>query len=117
MKKLSVLFVLISGTCWAGMTVFVRMLKELGLGTLDVVLVRKMNKLRMLCALSGLMKGKILTFKETSSLRVKKLSVAGQGLRINIDGEIITADRADIEVLPGSLLVRRPAVLPEAPNI
>ena len=71
----------------------------------------------MLCALSGLMKGKILTFKETTSLRVKKLSVAGQGLRINIDGEIITADRADIEVLPGSLLVRRPAVLPEAPNI
>lgn len=86
-------------------------------GLLDVVLVRKMNKLRMLCALSGLMKGKILTFKETPSLRVKKLSVAGQGLRINIDGEIITADRADIEVLPGSLLVRRPAVLPEAPNI
>ena len=85
-------------------------------GLLDVVLVRKMNKLRMLCALSGLMKGKILTFKETTSLRVKKLSVAGQGLRINIDGEIITADRADIEVLPGSLLVRRPAVLPEAPN-
>ena len=83
-------------------------------GLLDVVLVNRMNKLRMLRALGGLMKGKILTFKETSFLRVKKLSLAGQGLRINIDGEIISADRADIEVQPHSLLVHRPPLGAEA---
>ena len=85
-------------------------------GLLDVVLVNRMNKLRMLCALGGLMKGKILTFRETSFLRVKKLSLAGQGLRINIDGEIITADRADIEVQTRSLLICRPASLPAEPT-
>ena len=67
----------------------------------------------MLRALGGLMKGKILTFKETSFLRVKKLSLAGQGLRINIDGEIISADLADIEVQPHSLLVHRPQLAAE----
>ena len=47
MKKLSVLFVLISGSCWAGMTVFIRMLRERGLSTLDIVLVR--------CAMTSLL--------------------------------------------------------------
>ena len=85
-------------------------------GLLDVVLINRMNKLRMLRALGGLMKGKVLTFRETQFLRARKLSLRGEGLRINIDGEIISADWADIEVQPKSLLVYRPASpAPEAP--
>ena len=53
-------------------------------------------------------KGKILTFRESTFLRARKLSLAGQKLRINIDGEIVTFDRADIEVQHHSLLVHRP---------
>ena len=64
MKKLSVLFVLISGTCWAGMTVFVRMLKDLGLSTLDIVLVR--------CAMTSLLLFLLLLFTDRKQLKVKE---------------------------------------------
>lgn len=77
-------------------------------GLLDVVLVNKMNKLRMIGALGSLLKGKILSFKESTFLRARKLIIAGKGLRINTDGEIIPMDRAEIEIRPGSLLVHRP---------
>lgn len=63
MKKLSVLFVLISGTCWAGMTIFVRMLRDLGLGTLDVVLVR--------CAMTSLLLFLLLLITDRGKLKLK----------------------------------------------
>ena len=77
MKKLSVLFVLISGTCWAGMTVFVRMLKELGLGTLDVVLVR--------CAMTSVLLFLLLLFTDRSKLKIK-----GKDLWIFILDAVVT---------------------------
>ena len=63
MKKLSVLFVLISGTCWAGMTICVRMLRDLGLGTLDVVLVR--------CAMTSLLLFLLLLITDRGKLKLK----------------------------------------------
>ncbi|MBQ4435483.1 MAG: diacylglycerol kinase family lipid kinase [Clostridia bacterium] len=77
-------------------------------GLLDVLIVNGMSKLRMLSVLPGLLKGKIQTFPETSHQYAKKLHIEGTGLRINIDGEIVSMDSADIQVNPASLLVYRP---------
>ncbi|MBQ8081136.1 MAG: diacylglycerol kinase family lipid kinase [Clostridia bacterium] len=77
-------------------------------GLLDLVIVEEMRKLRMLSVLPGLMQGKILSFKETTFTRIRSLLIEGKGLRINIDGEIIPLDRAEITVRPGALLVHRP---------
>ena len=77
-------------------------------GLLDVLCVRGMSKPRMLSVLPGLLKGKIQTFPETEHRRAKKLRVEGKEIRVNIDGEIIAMDRAEIEIKPASLLVYRP---------
>ena len=77
-------------------------------GLLDVLIVSSMSRPRMLRALPGLLKGKIQTFPETVHHYARKLHLEGKALRINIDGEIITMDQADIEIAPSSLLVYRP---------
>ena len=77
-------------------------------GLLDVLIINSMSKLRMLTVLPGLLKGKIQSFPETSHRYAQKLHVEGSGLRINIDGEIISMDSADIQINPLSLLVFKP---------
>ena len=77
-------------------------------GKLDVLVVNGMTRWRMLCALPGLLQGKIESFPETTHRYAQKLHVEGTGLRINIDGEIVTMDQADIMIQPSSLLVYRP---------
>ena len=77
-------------------------------GLLDVLIVSGMSRPRMLRALPGLLKGKIQTFPETVHHYALKLHLESKALRINIDGEIITMDQADIEIAPSSLLVYRP---------
>ena len=64
MKKLAVPFVLISGTCWAGMTVFIRMLRDLGLNTMDMVLIR--------CVMTSVLLFLILFVTNREKLRVKR---------------------------------------------
>ena len=77
-------------------------------GKLDVLTVAGMSKARMFSVLPGLLKGKIQTFPETVHCYARKVHLWGRGLRINIDGEILTMDEADIEIKPASLLVCRP---------
>ena len=77
-------------------------------GLLDVLVVDTMTKGRMISVLPGLLKGKIEDFKETVHQRVKSLRLESKNVRINIDGEIITLDHADISIKPASLLVFRP---------
>ena len=77
-------------------------------GLLDILVVRGMNKLRMMSVLPGLLKGKIESFPESTHYYARKLHVEGASLRINIDGEIVSLNQADIEILPSSLLVYRP---------
>ena len=77
-------------------------------GYLDAVIVGGMSRLRMLSVLPGLMKAKILTFKESEHVRIRKMTMEGKDLRVNIDGEIRPIDRLEIEILPGALLIRRP---------
>ncbi len=77
-------------------------------GLIDFVLVNGMSKPRMLRALPGLLKGKVLSFPETEFARIRKLTIRGEGLVINIDGEMIPMDAAGIEALPGALMLCRP---------
>lgn len=77
-------------------------------GLLDVIIVSSMKKLRMLSVLPGLMRGNITKFKETEYHRVKKLSLKGDNLHMNIDGEIIPISEVHIAVLPGALNIHRP---------
>ncbi len=77
-------------------------------GKLDVLIVDQMRRLRMLRALPGLLKGKILDFPETLHQYAKSIRLAGSRLRVNIDGEIITLDDAVLSIRPASLLLRRP---------
>ena len=76
-------------------------------GLLDVLIVNGMTRPRMLSVLPGLLKGKIQTFRETVHRHATKLHIEGKGLRINIDGEIVMMDQADIQIKPASLLVYR----------
>ncbi len=77
-------------------------------GLLDVVIVEKMKKPRMMQVLPLLLKGKILTFKETEWTRVKRLTFQGEHMSVNVDGEILPMDKAEISILPNALYVCRP---------
>lgn len=77
-------------------------------GLLDVVIVEKMKKPRMMQVLPLLLKGKILTFKETEWTRVKCLTFQGEHMSVNVDGEILPMDKAEISILPNALYVCRP---------
>lgn len=76
-------------------------------GLLDVIVVDDIKKRRLLSRLIGLMKGKILTFPETKFHRAKSVAFSAPNMRINIDGEIITAGHADVRIMPGALLIHR----------
>lgn len=76
-------------------------------GLLDMVLIGKIKARHLPARLAGLLKGKVLTFPETEFVRVSELSFSCPGMRVNVDGEIIPADRADIRLLPGALRILR----------
>ncbi len=76
-------------------------------GLLDVVIVGTIEKWKLLFRLAGLMKGKILTFPETTFVRASSVVFSAPNMRVNIDGEIVTEARAAARVLPGALWVHR----------
>ena len=76
-------------------------------GKLDVVIVEKIPRRRLLGRLMGLMQGKILSFPETRHFRVSSISFSAPDMRVNVDGEIIPEKRVDARVLPGALMIRR----------
>ncbi len=77
-------------------------------GLLDVVIIKKMKKPRMMQVLPLLLKGKVLTFKETEWTRVRRLSFQSEHMSVNVDGEILPMEKADISVIPDALYICRP---------
>ena len=59
----------------------------------------------MMTYLPGLVGGKVLTFKETTALKAKKVTVESKGMRFNIDGEIIKTDVAELELISGGIKI------------
>jgi len=46
-------------------------------------------------------------FPETKFYRASQVSFSSPGMRLNIDGEIISVPQAQVKILPGALLVHR----------
>lgn len=77
-------------------------------GLLDVVLIHAVKRWKMPLYLPRLLKGKVLSFPETEHLRAKRVTFSAPGMKLNIDGEIVPAARAEAAVSPGVLLMYRP---------
>lgn len=76
-------------------------------GLIDIVVVGHIRKRDLPARLVGLMKGKILSFPETKFYRARSVSFSIPHMRLDIDGEIIAAEKADVRLCPGALLVHR----------
>ena len=77
-------------------------------GLLDMVLVRNVPRWKIPFYLPGLMMGKVLSFKITRHQLVSSISLEGRGLRVNVDGEILSMDRAAFAPRKGALLLLLP---------
>ena len=78
-------------------------------GLFDVSGVRRIKKLKLPGRLLGLMKGKILDFPETFSLQANSVVFSSPGMFVNVDGEILEMEKAEVSILPGALRIHRPA--------
>ena len=76
-------------------------------GKLDLVLVRNVPRRKIPRYLPGLMMGKILGFRITRHRLVDTVTFEGRNLRVNVDGEIYSMDRACFGVRPGVLKLLR----------
>lgn len=76
-------------------------------GLLDFVLIGNIPRRRIPLYLPGLLMGKDLSFKMTRHKRVRQVSIEGSGMRLNVDGEIFSMEKAEFAILPGSLLLYR----------
>lgn len=80
---------------------------EISDGKLDLVLVRNVPRWRIPFYLPGLMLGRVLRFRITRHLRVDRVTLQGRDLRVNVDGEIFSMDRAAFTLRPGALTLLR----------
>ena len=76
-------------------------------GKLDVAIVGKIKKIKLISRLIGLMRGKILSFPETKYYRAESITFSVPEMRVNIDGEIMREKTVTARVLPGALKIHR----------
>ena len=76
-------------------------------GKLDLVLVKNVPKRRIPFYLPGLMAGRILRFGITQHRLVDEVTFEGRGLRVNVDGEIYSMDRASFSIRKNVLTLIR----------
>ena len=74
-------------------------------GKLDLVMIRNVPRWKIPFYLPGLMMAKDLTFRITEHVLTEAVTIRGQGLKFNIDGEIRRMDEARFEVRPESLML------------
>ena len=74
-------------------------------GLLDVVIMASLPRWKMPGFLPGLLAGRILSFPGVETFRCRAIAFEGQGLHVNVDGDILQTDRAALEILPGALRV------------
>ena len=76
---------------------------QTGDGKLDAVLISDVPRWRIPFYLPGLMMGKALKFKITRHFLAERITISGEHLRVNVDGEILSMDRVDFQILPAAL--------------
>ena len=74
-------------------------------GKLDLVIVPNVPRRRIPRYLPGLLRGRLLKFGFTEHLLCDRISVESPGMRLNVDGEIFSMDRAEFSLEPGGLLL------------
>ena len=77
-------------------------------GQMNLVLIRNVRKWQIPFYLPGLMLSRDLHFRITSHVKVSEVSIQGENLRLNIDGDIQSVKQAVFRIYPGSLLLIRP---------
>lgn len=76
-------------------------------GLLDLVLISHRARWQIPFYLPGLMLSRDLRFRITKHQRVSEVLIEGENLRINIDGDICSMDRAEFTIRPASLQLIR----------
>ena len=74
-------------------------------GKLDLVMIRNVHRWQIPFYLPGLMLSRDLNFRITRHRRISDIIIEGSHLRINIDGDIKSVDRAEFRINPGSLML------------
>ena len=74
-------------------------------GLLDLVVVETRPRWMIPFYLPGLLMGNVLTFGVTSHCRCRKVEIVSPGMRLNVDGEILSLDAASFAVQPGRLML------------
>ena len=74
-------------------------------GLLDIVIVRDVPKRKLPFYLVGLLRKRIYSFAETVHVRSDSFSITCKGLSLNVDGEIVPSDGAQVHIRAGSLKV------------
>ena len=74
-------------------------------GLLDLIMIQNVPRWKIPFYLPGLMMSKDLQFSITKHVRTRTVTIRGQGLKFNIDGEIRRMDEAHFEICPASLML------------
>ncbi len=78
-------------------------------GKLDAYLIESVSSLKFLSILPLLAIGKHTGLKQVKHIRADKVTVRGNGLTLNLDGELSPSDEITFEVMPGGLKILAPA--------
>lgn len=76
-------------------------------GLLDMVIVETKPRWKIPFYLPGLMLGHIDRFRVTTHKRCSTMRILSEGMRLNVDGEIIPMDEANFQIMQGKLLLFR----------
>jgi diacylglycerol kinase (ATP) len=79
-------------------------------GTLDVLLVKKMSRLKFVTIFPKVYKGTHITDKDVEIFKATKISIAASGMPIYSDGEYVGQAPFEAEVVPGALTMVAPAI-------
>lgn len=74
-------------------------------GMLDMIVVENRPRWMIPFYIPGLLLGKVLSFKITTHKRCREFTILSKGMRLNVDGEILSMDEARFSVLPGCLRI------------
>lgn len=72
-------------------------------GLLDLVVVENRPRWQIPFYLPGLMMGRVLRFGITTHRHCREVEILSQGMRLNVDGEIMNVDQVTFRILPGKL--------------
>ena len=77
---------------------------------LDVLLVKKMSRVKFVTIFPKVYKGTHITDKDVEIFKASKISITASGMPIYSDGEYVGQAPFEAEVVPGALMMVAPAI-------